>query len=163
MPMAQRRTRPHTNRGVTAASRAGARKPGAPTAFEARGKLVCLAEEMRDRYKADVPPVHDHILGLRLDEAKPPAKDVPAYVTILRTPMSAALFSDERFRAHTVVLSGRIFPGTSLFEVSRTRWIRDDKLEDVYYWCEVCAIRTVDPGPCACCQGKVELRESLVE
>ena len=31
---------------------------------------------------------------------------------------------------------------------------------DLYYWCEVCSIRGVDPGPCACCQAKVELREA---
>ena len=32
----------------------------------------------------------------------------------------------------------------------------------VHYWCEVCSIRGVNPGPCACCQGKVELREAVV-
>jgi hypothetical protein len=44
--------------------------------------------------------------------------------------------------------------------VSRFQWRRDGKLVDVYYWCEVCSIRGVDPGPCACCQGAVELREA---
>ena len=51
-----------------------------------------------------------------------------------------------------VVGVGRIF-----------RWYRDGKLMDVSYWCEVCSIRSVDPGPCFCCQGKVELRESPAE
>jgi hypothetical protein len=112
---------------------------------------------MQDRHGAQVPPVHDHLLGLRLEGDAPPG--APRYYTLLRTPLSEALFADERFRKHDLVVTGRTFPGTLLLEVTRFQWRRDGKLHDVFYYCDVCSIRGVDPGLCACCQGKVELRE----
>ncbi len=129
-----------------------------PRAFRETGRVVCLAEELRARFGAAVDPVHDHLYGFRVD-----AKNGPRYFTLVRTPHSEALFVDERFRKHSLVLSGRIFPGSQLLEVSGWLWIRDGVRYDVYYWCEVCAIRGVDPGPCACCQGEVELREKAVD
>ena len=137
------------------------KKSDAPLSLELRGRLVCLAEEMRERYGANVPPVHDHLLGLRVEEEA--RAGGPAYYTILRTPISEGLFGDERFQKHTLVLSGRRFPDTAVYEVTSCRWLRDAKLYDVYYWCGVCAIKGFSPGPCACCRGKVELREALVE
>ena len=142
-----------------------ARKDELPAAFTAEGRLVCLAEEMKDRYKAEVPPVHDHMLGLKVEAknaagAQGPAGEAFAYLAILRTPLSEALFADDRFRRRTLRITGRRFPGTTLCELSRFQWLKEGKLFDVYYWCEVCSIRGVNSGPCACCQGKVELREA---
>jgi hypothetical protein len=128
-----------------------------PVAFEARGKLVCLIEEMKEKHRADAPPIHDHLAGFRVEG------DLAAgglrYYTLYRNASSEALFVDARFKERELRLAGRVFPSTSLLEVSRFQWYRDAKLYDVYYWCSVCAIKGVDPGPCFCCQGKVELRE----
>lgn len=132
---------------------------GEPAEFRERGRLVCIPEEMKRLYLAKVAPVHDHVPGFRV-EGK--GEDRPRYLTILRTRYSEALFVDERFEEPTLLLSGRVFPHTGVLEVSGWQWIRDGKLFDVYYWCEVCAIRGVDPGPCACCQGKVILREKEI-
>ncbi|HVR75580.1 MAG TPA: hypothetical protein VMT52_14690 [Planctomycetota bacterium] len=147
--------------GPGAASPATPRE--APVHFEMRGRLVCLPEALRDRYGAAVPPVHEHVLALALEverkDAEPRAGDM-AYLTILRTPLAERLFADERFRAHTLVLTGRRFPGTTTGEVVACQWIRDGKLYEVDYWCSVCSIKTADPGPCACCQAAVELRET---
>jgi hypothetical protein len=139
---------------------ADAGKPAAenPASFAAPGRLVCLAEEMKERYRAEVPPVHDHVLGLRVEGEI--AAGAPRFYTILRTPLSEALFVDARFQKHELVLTGRVFPATAILEVSRFQWRRDGKLYDLYYWCDVCAIRGVDPGLCACCKGKVELKEA---
>jgi len=136
-----------------------ARSAEAPAPVEIRGKLVCLAEEMRDRHGAAVPPVHDHLLGLR-EESKDGGS---AYVSILRTPIAEGLFADDRFRKEELVLTGRRFPGTSIIEVTRYRALRDGKLIDFYYWCDVCSIQGVNPASCACCQAPVELREKAVE
>ena len=136
-----------------------ARSAEAPAPVEVRGKLVCLSEEMRDKHGAEVPPVHDHLLGLR-EESKDGGS---SYVSILRTPIAEGLFADERFRKEELVLAGRRFPGTSIIEVTRYRALRNGKLIDFYYWCDVCSIQGVNPATCACCQAPVELREKPVE
>lgn len=129
-----------------------------PVAFEGRGKLVCLIEEMKEKYQAQANPVHDHLAGFRV-EGEPPAGGFK-YYTLYRNALSEALFVDKRFKEHELRLTGRVFPSTSLLEVTRFQWYRDGRLRDVYYWCSVCAIKGVDPGACACCQQGVELREA---
>ena len=132
--------------------------PG-PRIFEKRGHLVCLAEEMRARHGARVPPVHAHIAGFRV--AGKLAAGEPRYYTILKTAASKALFEDSRYGDETLVLYGRVFVGSAILDVTRCRWIRKGRLYDLFYWCEVCSITSVDPGACACCQGDVEFRERL--
>ena len=133
--------------------------PG-PTSFEKQGRLVCLAEEMRDHFNARVPPVHDHILAFRVDGDVPTGE--PRYYLILRTHFAKALFEDRRYEKETLVLSGRLYPGSSALDVTRFRWVKDGRVEELYYWCEVCAIKTVDPDRCACCQADVEFRTRAV-
>jgi len=125
-----------------------------PALFEERGKLVCLIEEMKEKYRAQASPIHEHLLGFRAEGDR--------YYTLYRNALSEALFVDARFKERELRLTGRVFPSTSIVEVSRFQWYREGKLFDVYYWCEVCAIRGVDPAACACCQEKVELREAPV-
>ena len=132
-----------------------------PAAFEGRGKVVCLLEEMKEKYQAQAAPSHEHLVGFRVED--PASAGGSRYYTLLRNAGSEALFADKRFKERELRLFGRVFPSTSVLEVNRFQWYRDGKLMDVYYWCEVCSIRGVDPGPCACCQAKVELREKAVE
>ena len=134
---------------------AAVQEPAKPEAFESRGKLVCLIEEMKEKYQAQASAVHEHLAGFRVE-----AEGKVRYYTIYRNALSEALFVDKRFKEHDLRLTGRVFPSTSLLEVSRFQWYKAGKLHDVYYWCAVCAIRGVDPGACACCQDKVELREA---
>ncbi len=129
-----------------------------PVPFEARGRLVCLLEEMKRDHGAETAPAHEHVLGFRVEEKDPPRG--LRYHTILRTRLSMALFVDPRFRERELRLRGRVFPGSAVLEVTRFQWYRDGRLHDVFYWCEVCTIRDVDPGLCACCQAAVEFRET---
>ncbi len=152
--------RPHSSRLPVALAAVPNKERSAPRAFRGRGALVCLAEEMRTLFEAEVPPVHEHLRGFRLDGKIPPG--TLRYCTIVRTAQSEALFVDERFSKHTLILSGRIFPETALLEVSGWQWERGGRIYEVYYWCDVCAIRGFDPGPCACCQAPVVLREAEV-
>jgi len=128
-----------------------------PVGFEARGKLVCLIEEMKEKYQAEANPIHEHLVGFKVEGDPPPGGF--RYATIYRNKFSEALFVDDRFKKRELRLTGRVFPSTALLEVSRFQWYKDGQLLDVYYWCSVCAIKGVDPGACACCQGNVELRE----
>lgn len=132
-----------------------------PVALVERGRIVCLIEEMKERYKAEAAPAHEHLTGFRVEDKAAP--NGARYYTLFRNAGSEALFADKRFKERELRLFGRVFPSTAVLEVSRFLWYRDGKLMDVYYWCQVCSIRGVDPGPCACCQGKVELREEAMK
>jgi hypothetical protein len=41
--------------------------------------------------------------------------------------------------------------------------IRGGVVYDLYYYCDICAIKTVAPGPCVCCQAPVELVEKPLD
>ncbi len=118
---------------------------------ELRGKVVCLPEEMHRLHQASLPSAHDHLYGFKSVEGK--------YYTLLRTKYSEALFVDHRFREKELLLKGRVFPDTQIFEPTTIRSIRNGIVQDIYYYCDVCDIQAVVPGPCECCQGPTELVE----
>ena len=127
------------------------RNPHQVQAIEFRGRVVCLAEEMHRLYQADLPTNHEHVYGFRTVDGN--------FYTLLRTKYSEALFVDKRLHEKELILKGRIFPNARLFDVTRMRSIRNGQVYDLYYYCSICSIKTVVPGPCMCCQGPVELTE----
>jgi hypothetical protein len=122
-----------------------------PAELELQGKVVCLVEEMHRLYGTQLPGRHEHVYGFE-------TKDGTCY-SLLRTKYSEALFADERVRTKELLLKGRVFPKTQILDVTRTRSVRNDVIYDLYYYCSVCHIESVSPGPCECCQGPVELTE----
>jgi hypothetical protein len=125
-----------------------------PVQVELRGKVVCIPELMHQLYQTELPSDHSHFYGFE-------AVDGSVY-TLLRTKFSEALFVDERLRAKDLLLKGEVFPKSHVFEPARMRSVRNGTVYDLYYYCNVCSIETVSPGPCACCQGPVELMERPV-
>jgi hypothetical protein len=80
--------------------------------------------------------------------------------TLVSNRMSSALFIDTNLQAKTLLLKGRVLPGTRDFEVTgNLRSIRDHQVHDLYYYCDVCSIPGSDPGPCMCCREPVYLIE----
>ena len=126
-----------------------------PEVVEIHGKIVCLAEEMHTQYKVELTGEHDHLYGVK-------AKD-DIYYTILRTPLSEALFVDQRLHKKNLIINGRVFPDSHLLEVSRIRSIHEDVIYELYYFCDTCYIRTVAPGNCDCCQAPVVLIEKPMD
>ena len=122
-----------------------------PGQVELRGRIVCLPEEMHRRYGTELPARHEHVYGFETGDG--------TFYTLLRTKYSEALFVDERLREKQLLLKGRVFPKSHVFEVTRTRSVKGGVIYDVYYYCSVCHIESVSPGPCECCQGPVELTE----
>jgi hypothetical protein len=118
---------------------------------ELRGKVVCIPELIHELYQTELLSEHEHLYGFRANDG--------ALYTLLRTKYSDALFIDERLREKELLLKGRVFPKSHLFEPTRTRSIRNGVVYDLYYYCTVCSIETISAGPCACCQGPVDLME----
>lgn len=84
--------------------------------------------------------------------------------TLISNRMSSALFLDTNLQAKTLVLGGRVLPATRTFEVTRNlRSIRDGKVHELYYYCDICSIPGSDPGPCMCCREPVHLVEEPEE
>ena len=126
-------------------------KAEATQQIELRGKVVCLPEEMHKLHKADLPTRHEHLYGFKTEDGK--------YYTLLRTRLSEALFADNRFRERELLLKGRVFPQTQIFEPTTIRSVRNGVIQDIFYYCGICDIEAVAPGVCECCQGPTELVE----
>ena len=122
---------------------------------ELRGRIVCLAEAMHELYHTDLPPNHDHLWGLKTADG--------TFYTLLRTRLSEALFVDEQARQKDLLLKGHVPPKTQLFEMTGMKSVRNGVVFDLYYYCDVCDIKTLSPGPCMCCQGPVKLVEKPLQ
>jgi len=118
---------------------------------ELRGVIVCLAEAMHELYHIDLPPNHEHIYGFKTTDG--------TFYTLLRTKLSEALFVDEQVRKKELILRGHVLPKTQIFEMTGMKSVRNGAVYDLFYYCDVCAIKTLSPGPCMCCQGPVKLVE----
>jgi len=59
-------------------------------------------------------------------------------------------------------IQGRLVAASSLLQVFQVQSVKDGKPHEVYYWCEICAIRRHsldEKGICDCCGGPMELME----
>ncbi|HXG49704.1 MAG TPA: hypothetical protein VNO52_18945 [Methylomirabilota bacterium] len=116
-----------------------------------RGRMVCLIEELHRLHGAELPARHEHHYGFKTEDGR--------LFTLLRGTYSEALFADARLREKDLLLKARLFPGTQILEVLRIRSVRAGVVQDLYYYCDICAIRSVAPGVCDCCQAPMELVE----
>jgi hypothetical protein len=128
-----------------------AKPAGVVSTVELRGRVVCVAEEMHQRHGAPLPTNHEHLWGFQ-------AADGRIY-TLLRGKFSEAIFTDERIRGKELEVKARLFADTQVIELERVRSVKNGVTHDLFYYCDVCAIESVSPEICSCCQGPVELME----
>lgn len=81
------------------------------------------------------------------------------FYTLVSNRMSSALFIDTNFRSKTLLLKGRALPGRRFEVTGNLRSVRDGKVQELYYYCDVCAVKGIEPGPCMCCREPVHLIE----
>jgi hypothetical protein len=72
---------------------------------------------------------------------------------------STAIFTDDRVRARDLQITARLNSKKQL-ELIKVQSVRDAKLYDIYYFCEICNIRAYAPGPCPCCRNELEFKET---
>ncbi len=71
----------------------------------------------------------------------------------------AAIFTDARVRQRELQITAQLH-GVNQLEIIKVQSVRDGKLYDIYYFCELCNIRAYAPGLCPCCRNELQFRES---
>ncbi|HEV8130209.1 MAG TPA: hypothetical protein VGQ81_03085 [Acidobacteriota bacterium] len=79
----------------------------------------------------------------------------------LPTDSATDIFEDGRVRAQDLEITARPHPNRQL-ELIKVLAVKQGKLYDIFYFCDICNITAYAPGPCPCCRREMELREELV-
>ena len=121
------------------------------------GTTVVLAEPLR----AESPQPPTRLVGtlilsppappsLRTQDGEVPLRGAEDYLS--------ATLADPRLAGRRLRLEGRM-EKDGVFVVRKLYTVRDGRLYKVRFYCGVCNIHDVKPGPCMCCQGPTEFRE----
>ena len=87
----------------------------------------------------------------------------PTY-KLLASRDAQALFADTNLHTKVLITKGHLHPKDAAFEViGKLHEVRNNKVYELYYYCDICSIETSFPGPCLCCREDVVLREREVK
>ena len=112
------------------------------------GRLVCLGANLEETSCEDAPAR----LALRADTGRLHA--------LSAGDLADTLLQEKRLRTRQFRLTLRSLDGGNTFQIVKTQLIRDGKVYDFHYFCEICNITTYAPGPCMCCRAPTEYREA---
>ena len=70
-----------------------------------------------------------------------------------------AMFSDTRVRQRELQVTARLQSNDRL-EVIKVQSIKEGRLYDIFYYCDVCNIKSYAPGLCPCCRNELEFKET---
>jgi hypothetical protein len=132
---------------------AGPAAPKKPAVFE--GKVVPLADlvaKAGGRLDADAAP---HWLALVTRDGK--------VYPLVKDDGSRLFFKDKALLGRPMRITGRLVPGSTLLRVLSVRSLIKGVPHEVYYWCEICAIKRGEKNICECCGGPMELHEEPVK
>jgi len=126
--------------------------------------LGCFAET------PDAGPQHTHTkLRGKLTQrpGQPPALETSEHklITLEGDENAMKVLKDKRLNGVELEAAGRLTaPDRFVLDPNHARTVlahKDCKLKMITYWCDVCSIRTYEPGPCWCCQAEtvLELRD----
>lgn len=72
-----------------------------------------------------------------------------------------SMFKEPTVRKLEVQING-VLHDKNLLEIASLHAVRDGRLYDIFYYCEICSITAYGPGDCACCYNPLEFREKPV-
>jgi len=121
-------------------------------------------------YNGKVVPLVDLLAksGVRLDRDAAPlslalvADDGKIY-PLLKDEGSRMFYLDARLLNRPMRLTGRTLADTQLLQVLQVHSLLKGEPHEVYYWCDICAIKRFEKRQCECCGGPMELREMPVK
>jgi hypothetical protein len=76
-----------------------------------------------------------------------------------QTDSMITVFTDSRVRERELQITARLRESNKL-ETIKVQSVKDGKLYDIYYFCDICNIRAYTPGLCPCCRNELEFRET---
>jgi hypothetical protein len=120
-----------------------------------RGRIIDLNAEHKKEHGVDLGAGAATLLGFKTGDGR--------IYTLLKTRNSLALFTDERLRERELILKGRLFEGSQLFEATVIQSVHNGVVHDLYYYCDICSIKSLTQEACACCQEPVRLVEEPVK
>jgi hypothetical protein len=115
------------------------------------GKVVPLADVVKKaggKLDADAAPTS---LVLVTDDGK--------VYPLVKDDGSRLFFKDKALLNRSMRLTGRLVPGGQLLMVRSVRSLIKGEAHEVYYWCDICAIKRGEKMICECCGGPMELKE----
>ncbi len=116
-----------------------------------RGRAFCVDSKGRQLDAAEKCDSENSRFSFKTSSGK-------AY-SFLPSDLSTAIFTDSRVRARDLQLTANLYPEGQL-EIIKVQSVKEGKLYDLYYFCEVCNITAYAPGPCTCCREEMEFRET---
>jgi hypothetical protein len=137
-----------------------------PLLFAADAKPTPKIEE----FKGKVVPLADLVAktGTKLD-ADADATSLVLVVddgkvyTLAKDGGSRLFFKDKELLKRPMRLTGKLLPGSQILVVSAVHSYVKDELCEVYYWCDVCAIKRGEKeASCECCGGAMVRKEEPI-
>ncbi len=137
--------------------------------------VIALAGDAPDAvkneyFKGKVVPLAGYVekFGSKLDEDAAPnwlalSTDDGKLYPLIKDEGSRMFFTDARLLKRPMRLTARMLPGSQLLQVVEVHSYLKGELHELYYWCDICAIRRLENKKCECCGGPMELREVPVK
>ncbi len=119
-----------------------------------KGKVVPLADLLKKQGIELDPDAAATWFALQTDDGK--------LYPLVKDNISRLFFTDKAMLNRPMQLEGRIIPETNFLQAIKVLSLKDGKPHEVYYWCEICAIRRLSlekSGVCECCGGQMDRRE----
>ena len=115
-----------------------------------RGRVICVDGSGRRLTREGECDLHKQKLGFAATDGKA--------FTFWPEDTLGAMLADPRVSKHLLQLIARLHLNNQL-ETIRIQAVREGKLYDLYYFCNVCNITAYAPGPCPCCYQELEFIE----
>lgn len=142
--------------GLVSFARSEQGKPVDASLVEIEGVLTRFRKAAMETSKTEwVDNVGSDLLALRTADGK--------IVPIWPTAFGRFFYKDPVLIGKTLVVTGLVRPNVPGIEPIKVQRKKVGKLHDIFYWCDVCAIKMHHCSACTCCQGEVELREVPVK
>lgn len=129
---------------------AEARKP-AEASLVVNGTLVCLDVASKETACQGKPST----FGLRASHGE--------LYPLKKHENVEALYHEKRLLTREFRLTLRRDAASKAFEMVKAQLVRDGRVYDFHYFCEVCNITTHAPGLCMCCREETDYRETSAD